>query len=195
VSYMGEGISGLFRVSLDRTWEHTLYANTTVLRENADAYGFDDGLAGALYGIEEWEALPEEPVERVSLDWAPYNTVTWVYEDGSYKRFEGVHALEWIDVDGNRGQLAFDVLIIIEGNQYFYYPPPGDTTRALPAIETTGSGNVYILSEGRMLRGTWQRGSITGYFSFYDLDGNEVAVPPGVPWISFFPAGRSISFS
>jgi len=191
---MGEGISGLFRVS-HRSAPHNLYANTVILRENADGYGFDDGLTDALYEIEEWETPPEEAAEAVTLSWASYNTVTWVYKDGVYKRYEGDREHEWIDVDGNRGQLAFDVLIIIEGRHYTAYPPPGVTTQALPSIETTGSGSVYILSEGRLQRGTWQRASIADAFSFFDLDGNTIVAPPGVPWISFFPAGRSISFS
>jgi hypothetical protein len=194
VSLMGEGVSGLFRVS-HRSAPHNLYANTAVLRENADDYGFDDEFAGALYKIEEWETLPAEEAKRITLDWAPYNTVVWVYENGTYRRYEGDREHEWIDLDGNRGQLAFDVLIIIEGNQYIAYPPPGVTTHALPSIETVGSGGVYILSEGRVLQGTWERAGITEEFLFYDNQGNAVAVPPGVPWVSFFPAGRSISLS
>ena len=194
VGIMAEGIGGLFRIS-SRFAPHNLYGNTVALREDADGYGFDDEFANALFNIEEWETPPEETVESVTLSWAAYNTVTWIFEGGVFKRFEGDYVHEWIDRDGNRGQLAFDVLVIFEGNQYFTYPPPGVTTQALPSIETTGTGNMYILSGGRVLRGTWQRSSIADHFSLFDLDGNEVSVPPGVLWISFFPAGRSITFS
>jgi hypothetical protein len=192
IPLIGEGAAGLFRMP-HRNAPHNLYADTWDLRATADARGYDDDINGPLYAIAEWEP-PTETADTITLDWALGHTVTWAYEDGHYLRFEGTRAHEWVDGAGVGGQLAFDVLVVIEGHQYLAQPPPGGRS-SVPAIETVGSGRLLIFAEGLVLEGTWERGAVDEPFRFFDAGGNPALVPPGVPWISVFPQERAATWS
>jgi hypothetical protein len=193
VHLMTEGVSGLFRIS-SRPAPHNLYGDTTELRASADALGLADEMIGPLYAVGPWTA-PATPADTVKLDWASGHTVTWVYQDGKYQRFEGTSAHNWIDKDGNTSQLAFDVLVVIVADEFLSGPPSGQSGSSVPAARTAGEGSLFVFAEGRVLQGTWSREEIDQPFSFVDSDGNPLVVPPGVPWISVFPNGRTITWS
>lgn len=192
VNLIGEGAAGLFRMS-HRTAPHNLYADTVDLRATADTRGYEDALRGPLYPVGEWEE-PTETAETITLDWGMGHTVTWTYEDGRYLRFEGTRPHEWIDRSGERGQLAFDVLAVIESHQYPASPAGGGGS-SVPAVETLGSGRLLIFAEGKVMEGTWERDAIDDGYHFFDAGGNPVELPPGIPWISLFPQERSVDWS
>jgi hypothetical protein len=192
VHLIGEGATGLFRMS-HRAAPHNLYADTIDLRATADARGYEDALPGPLYPVGEWEE-PEETAESITLDWGWGHKVTWAYEDGRYLRFEGTRPHEWIDGTGERGQLAFDVLVVIESHQYAASPAGGGGSW-VPAVETLGDGRLLIFANGKVMEGTWERDAIDEGYRFFDAEGNPAVVPPGIPWISLFPQEKPITWS
>ena len=192
IPLIGEGSAGLFRMS-HRVAPHNLYADTWDARRTADERGYDDDINGPLYAIGEWDK-PQERATTIELDWALGHLVTWTFERGAYKRAENGVNHSWIDGAGERAQLAFDVLVVIEGHQYTAVPPPGGRS-SVPAIETLGTGRLLIFAEGRVMEGTWERDAVEEPFRLFDADGNPAVVPPGIPWISVFPQERSATWS
>lgn len=193
VSLIGEGFGGLSRMSHRRA-PHNLYGNTLDLRAVADARGYEDDFDGPLYEIGEWEE-PEETAETIDFDWALGHTVTWIYEDGRYLRFEGTSSHDWVDRTGERAQLAFDVLVVIEGHQYNAYPAGAISGNSVPAIETLGTGRLLIFADGKVMEGSWERDEVDQPYRFFDGQGNPTAVPPGIPWICMFPQERTVDWS
>jgi len=192
IPLIGEGSAGLFRMS-HRSAPHNLYADTWDARATADARGYDDDINGPLYAIGEW-VEPSERATTITLDWAAGHVVTWEYSQGRYRRAENGVNHSWIDGAGDRAQLAFEVLVVIEGRYYMAQPPPTGRS-AVPAIETVGSGTLLVFSGGRVLEGTWERDALDEPFRLFDADGNPAVVPPGVPWISVFPEQRALTWS
>jgi hypothetical protein len=192
IDLIGEGVTGLFRMS-HRSAPHNLYANTVDLRTTADERGYDDDFGGPLYPVGEWEE-PAETAGSLTLDWGWGHTVTWTYQDGRYLRFEGTRAHEWIDREGGRGQLAFDVLVVIESHKYTA-SPAGAGGSSVPAVETLGTGRLLIFAQGKVMEGTWERETLADAYRFFDADGNPAVVPPGIPWISLFPQEQLINWS
>jgi hypothetical protein len=185
VPLMGEGSDGLFRIT-SRAAPHNLYANTQTLRQTADDRGYPDTIRGPLYAVGPWEE-PTAEATNITFDWAPWHTVTWEYSDGHYLRTDDGRQQIWRDRSGDEGSLAFDVLVVLAGNQY--------NDKNVPAIETVGSGTLLIFADGRVLQGTWRRDAIDQPYQLFDADGNPTVVPPGVPWISIFPLQRSVTWS
>ena len=192
IPLIGEGSAGLFRMS-HRSAPHNLYADTWDARRTADERGYDDDINGPLYAIGEWDK-PRDQATTITLDWALGNVVTWEYAQGGYRRSVNGTKQWWIDGADNRGQLDFDVLVVIEGHQYLAVPPPGGRS-SVPAIETLGTGRLLIFAEGRVMEGTWERDAVDEPFRLFDGDGNPAVVPPGIPWISVFPQERPPTWS
>jgi hypothetical protein len=193
VNMIGE-VAGTYRMS-HRFAPHNLYGDTNRLRETADGRGYPDEFGRPIYEIAEWEDMPVETAETIRLSWSPGNLVAWQYDDGRYLRFLGAAPHNWVTREGETGQLAAEVLVVIVGTRYTASPPAGTKGSSVPATDLTGSGDAYIFYQGTVEEGTWQRESYEDPFRLSDADGEPMTVPPGRPWVSFFLADRTISWT
>ncbi len=192
VNIIGE-VAGTFRVR-GRSAPHNLYGDTTALRQTADGRGFPDEpppewfpLGGDLGG-------PPNVAGEVVLDWSDSTTVTWRWEDGRYHRWHDGARHDWVDTDGNLGQIAADVLIVLEGTLYTASDPAGQGS-SVPATETIGEGRALVFAKGKVAEGVWRRDEPGEMFELLTADGEPLAVPPGMPWISVFPNQRQVTWS
>lgn len=193
VNMIGE-VAGTYRMS-HRYAPHNLYGDTNRLRETADGRGYPDEFGLPVYDIAGWEEPPTETAETIQLSWAPGNLVIWQYDDGEYLRFLGTSAHNWVDREGETGQLSAEVLVVIVGTKYTASPPAGRKGSSVPATDLTGSGAAYVFHQGTVMEGTWERESYEEPFELKDADGEPMTVPPGRPWVSFFLANRTISWT
>jgi hypothetical protein len=193
VGLIGE-TEGYFRVRTRRA-PHNLYSDTMAIRRTADRRGWSNERPPGLFEIGVWW-IPDEPATEIVMDWSSGGAVRWEWDEteGVYTRWNGSNPHNWVHRDGTLGQVTADVLIVIEGRQYTERNPSGGGS-AVPAIQTVGSGDAWIFAVGRVWQGTWRRDSVQDPFSLYELDGSPAVVPPGIPWISFFPLQRSVSYS
>jgi ABC-type glycerol-3-phosphate transport system permease component len=79
------------------------------------------------------------------------------------------------------------------------FGPLNDGHPGAPRLEATvvGSGPAWISTNGRTIKGTWKKTSITKPTKFYDADGNEVTLTVGqtfVQVITTSTTGYPISF-
>ncbi len=188
VDFVTEGVSGLYRIST-RVAPQNLYADTTELRATADDLGFSDTVHGPLLVFGEWETAPAATASQIDLYWAVGAQVRWLFSEGRYYRLAQTTPHRWVDLDGNTDQLAFDVLVVLEGIQYTARPGSGYGGSSVPATETLGGGRMAVFSNGYVVEGTWERSAITEPFHLFDDSGNPVTIPPGIPWISIYPEG------
>jgi hypothetical protein len=63
-----------------------------------------------------------------------------------------------------------------------------------PEVVATGEGKAYILRAGRMVVGTWKRPTLKDPTRYYDAQGNEVPLRPGVTWVELFPDTLTVSY-
>ncbi|HEX5938436.1 MAG TPA: DUF3048 domain-containing protein [Actinomycetota bacterium] len=56
-----------------------------------------------------------------------------------------------------------------------------------PEVTLTGDGRVWILREGRVVRGRWERASLSDPTRFLTRDGEEIPLRPGTTWIELLP--------
>jgi hypothetical protein len=192
VRLIGE-TQGYFRVGA-RPAPHNLYSDTNAIRRTADGRGWPDDRPPGLFEIGEWW-IPDERATEIRLDWSSGNIIRWVWEeeDGVYTRWMGQTPHTWVHRDQTVGQVSADVLIVIAGTQHLVSPPGGDGS-TVPGIETRGSGRAWVFALGRVWEGTWSREGYRDPFRLFELDGSPAVVPPGIPWISFFPSDRAVTY-
>jgi hypothetical protein len=63
-----------------------------------------------------------------------------------------------------------------------------------PKVVSTGSGTAYILRDGKMYEGTWERPSLSDLTSYRDSNGKEIPLAPGSTWVELAPTTISITF-
>lgn len=56
-----------------------------------------------------------------------------------------------------------------------------------PIVELTGRGRVWILRDGRVITGRWERPTLSDGTRFVTKSGEEIALRPGVTWVELVP--------
>lgn len=81
--------------------------------------------------------------------------------------------------------------VIIEFVQYVVSATAneGGVTLGIPTGELVGSGAAWFLSQGQLVKGSWQRDSLTDQTVYEDTGGLPVGLTPGRTWVELVPVG------
>lgn len=69
---------------------------------------------------------------------------------------------------------------------------PGEKQRL--QMSTVGTGDMIMFRDGTAVKGTWKKEKNTAHESFYDEQGNALALNPGTTWIEALPIGRKVTY-
>ena len=160
---------------------NNLFTNTSALREAAleqasaptDWFTFldadDDAPEGAL------------PVVGVDVSFGSTNT-RWVW-DADRNEF-----LRWQDgrehLDPEEQQLGFGTVVILGTTYGTSFADP-----ASPEAITVGGGEAWVVSNGWVVAGTWERPEVGDRITLRDGEGEEIPLAPGRIWISMPRSG------
>lgn len=179
-----------FRVGF-RSAPHNLYTDTRAIRDLADDRGYDDDPPEPIWSFGE---LPDgDPATGVRLEFSGSLVAGWEWDGDRYLRTTNGAQHDWIDNQGERSQIETDVLVVLQMRTYLAQPPPGGGVAR--AVESIGSGTAWVIAGGQVVEGRWERDDADGGFTLTTTDGDELPVPPGRVWISFFPTGETPTFS
>ena len=172
---------------------HNLYTSTLKIREYADGRGWPDEAPPQLfvYGYEPTPVVDD--ATKISFDWSDHTPVNWEWDGEQYLRFNGTTPHEWIDEDGQRGQISADQLVVIKGRKSIMSSPTGSGS-SVPTTETIGSGEALVFHSGGVLDATWERESITDVIRLVDADGNDIILSPGRIWVNIFPTSSTVTW-
>lgn len=193
VNFMGE-VSGdaTFRIS-SRSAPHNLFGDTAEMRVRADRLDFSDAPPAPIFVFGDASQHTGEAY-RIRLSWSGGNDVYWEYDGDRYLRFQGDVAHEWVDEDGDGGQVAFDTLVVLVAERYTARPRSSESGSSVPALDTVGEGEALLFYGGLVVEGSWSRTSIDEPFLLETATGDALVVPPGRLWISVFPHNRTVSW-
>lgn len=126
-------------------------------------------------------------VRDVRLYFSDYSDVHWAWSasKGVWLRYHGSVPHRLVD----DGQVeATNVLIQIVEVQNSSHKDAADNP--VPVVALTGSGKAYLLRDGRMYSGKWQRASDEDLTTFSTASGKEFVLAPGETWVELFPKDR-----
>jgi hypothetical protein len=175
-----------------RSAPHNLYTSTLELREVVERRELDQTPPPNMFTWGEFTAPASNTAEEIFFNWSDTMSVTWQWDGTQYLRFAGSEPHNWTSADRETTeQLAADTLVVLFADRY---TASGSSGSAVPAFDTAGSGRAIVFAGGRFIEGTWDREDISDVFLLTDADGEEIAVPPGKPWVSVFPSSRTVSW-
>ncbi len=104
-------------------------------------------------------------------------TYTWDPATGTWKRSIGL--APFMTTDG--GQVAPNNVIVQFVGSYLPGPESGN-------FNTVGSGDAWVFSAGKLVKGKWSRTSRTAPIQYTDANGAPIRLTPGRTWVEFDPA-------
>jgi hypothetical protein len=165
-----------------RAAPHDLYTTTDAL------WRASRSKAGAPSALFAYSAGWEGRSRKVSAAHLPYSGVSdvwwrWDREQASWLRSHGdePHLLE----DGSQVSAASVVIQVVAVTDGDIIDPAGNPS---PEVELTGSGRAYVLRDGRVIVGRWQRPTLDDVTRFVAKDGTEIPLAPGRTWVQLLPS-------
>jgi hypothetical protein len=112
---------------------------------------------------------------------------TWDRRSGQWLRSHGdvPHTLE----DGSRVSATNVVIQVVEVSASSIVDAAGN---ASPDVAVTGSGRAYVLRDGRVVVGRWERPSLEDLTTFVAKDGTEIPLEPGRTWVELLPSSVAV---
>jgi hypothetical protein len=127
---------------------------------------------------------------HVTIPYSPRQTSVydWDAASGTWRRTSNGTA----HVTASGARIAPQNLVIqfVKTHTLKYQDQSG--TKVVEA-EVTGSGDAWILSDGRITKGKWSKGSDSAATRFTDASGGPVQFGPGRTWVHFAPVGTPVT--
>jgi Protein of unknown function (DUF3048) N-terminal domain/Protein of unknown function (DUF3048) C-terminal domain len=119
-----------------------------------------------------------------------YNKIKYTYDrkTNTYKRS--------VSVEGKQVDAATKVRIAPKNVviMFMHFAPLNDGShKNRLEADFTGSGVAYIATNGKTIKGTWKKKSMTAPTRFYDKDGNQVTLTIGQTFVQVVPRGTKVT--
>lgn len=183
----------LFRFS-GRVAPYNVYSSTEALRAEANARHYPDQPPPDLFVWAPFSVTGSRPASFVAMSWSDPIQVSWSWDGSRYRRALNGIEQTWVDRAGGSGRISADTVVVLFAPVYEATPPNGSTGSSVPALATVGSGRALVFARGTVVEGTWSRDSWREMLRLSHPDGSVLTVPPGIPWVSVFPADRTVSW-
>ncbi|MBA3432442.1 MAG: DUF3048 domain-containing protein [Actinobacteria bacterium] len=179
-----EAPSGLRRIAREGvTTEHTLYADTGVLRK-AGVKRYDKAPSGDLFEFGKLEG-PTKKADTLSLHFTSSGEVGYEWTDGAYRRFE--RGEPFVNEAGD--QISVDNVLIEEHEVNFsdkIVDVAGNPSTEIGDV--TGTGRAVLFRNGRAVVGEWTRKSEEDPVTFSTRSGDAMVFEKGSIWIELLPS-------
>ena len=183
-----EADGGLTRIEREGiSSEHTLYADTKVLRKLGQKQ-FDDPPPDDTFTFGDLEGKAKN-AKSVSINFNPVNTIRydWDETENGWLRFEAdepfmTEAGDQIVVDN----------VLIEEHEVNLSATIRDVAGnpSLEIADEVGSGRAFLFRDGSVVKGKWTRDEVGEPVRFETKDGEEMIFAPGSIWIELLPGDK-----
>lgn len=185
-----------------RPFEHTLFANTEAIWQEAERRQVNDGMISTGLAFDETPDPGGELANDIEIDWYSDRSLTrWQYnpEDNKYYRWDS--GLPHIDAATGE-QITADNVVIIEV-YHIDRPDVYESETGGLALEHQlwGTGGAWVFRDGRWYKGEWFRNRERGgvYIRYMDEDKTPIMLRPGQTWFEvvrkFIPDNKQPLFS
>jgi Protein of unknown function (DUF3048) N-terminal domain/Protein of unknown function (DUF3048) C-terminal domain len=173
---------GAYTRDPDRLAPHDLFSTTADLWAAAKAR---DGAPEAVFTYADQLEMKSRKVRTIHLPFSTYSDVNWTWSkrQGAWLRAHGAepHLL----VDGAQVVTTNIVVQVVDVVPGEIIDPAGNPS---PEVDVLGKGRAYVLRDGRMVVGRWERAREGDVTTFTTKSGETIPLAPGVTWVELFPS-------
>jgi hypothetical protein len=165
-----------------RSAPHDLYSSTKALRKAA---GEKEGTPSALFTFSEtWEGRGRR-VTAAHLPYSSVSDVSWEWRRAARAWFrshgDAAHMLE-----GDEQVSVTNVVIqVVQVTDSRIVDAAGNPS---PNVKLTGTGKAYVLRDGKVVVGSWERRGLDEPTTFLTKDGEDISLAPGRTWVQLLPS-------
>ena len=180
---------GFFRVDSSRPAVHNVMASTSSLRRAGLARDKKLHAPRPIFAYGTPKAKGQ-PAKHAALTWSSSASAAWTWRGHAWIRTQ--NGTSDVLADGHRVKANNVVIMSIAVANTGLHDVLGNPS---PDDVVTGSGKLWVLRDGRVIRGHWSRHSVSDKMVFKDSKGRLLPLTPGNTWIELLPRPRTPSLS
>lgn len=165
-----------------RVAPHDLFSSTERLLQAART---KDGPPEPVFTYADDLRTKSRKVGTVHLPFSSYSDVVWTWSkpQSVWLRSHGTepHVL----TDGSQVRATNIVVQMVDVVPGEILDPAGNPS---PEIDLLGSGRAYVLRDGRMVTGRWERDTLDDTTAFVTRSGEPIPLAPGTTWVELLPS-------
>lgn len=179
-----------FHRTTDRFAPHNVYTSGKELRQLASRLGAKDAKYKAAWKFAADKHILLRPEGGTITTVYPWNTITYRYDRASNTYRRSVTG-EKRQMDRGRDKPVAPKNVIVM-SMSFGRLNDGSRKNRLEA-QFIGRGPAWIATNGKTIKGTWRKTSMTGPTRFFDAKGKPVTLTVGQTFIQVMPRGSKIT--
>ena len=173
--------------------EHTLYSSTSKLYDYAKSKGFDINSSSFEALKFKTDGPADNPGKSAEINFSSASyKVNWNFDPNKNIYLRSLAGTPHKDRDS--GEQLSTKNIVIQTVQRTLQPT-GSYGSNNYVYNNVGSGQAYVLRDGKVIKGTWKKTSRDSRTKFYDESGVEIQFNPGPTWYEVIPPDISPTFS
>jgi hypothetical protein len=91
------------------------------------------------------------------------------------------------------GQQVVAKNVVVQFVEYVDTGERDQSNTAVPEGRLIGEGEAWVFTDGKVIKGRWQRPSVDGVTRFVDGDGKPIELTPGLTWLELpKPGGATL---
>jgi hypothetical protein len=178
-----------FHRTKDRFAPHNVYSAGKELRALAKRLGAKDAPIKAAWKFAPDADMPLRPTGgRITVAYS-YNQIVYRYDRKSNSYLRSVTGEnKQMDRGTNKRVAPKNVVVMVMS----FAPLNDGSKKHRLEAQFTGKGTAWIATNGKTIKGTWRKRSITDQTRFYDAAGKPVTLTIGQTFIQVMPRGSTI---
>lgn len=163
---------------------HNLFVSARKLYAKGRSVAPDEPAPASPFRFDEEVPTPSRKARSATVVFSGLATAEWRWQQGHWVRF----------LDGSPMMLehgapisADNVVIqVVRTTESEFTDVAG---YASPDVDLTGKGRAWVLRDGRLITGTWERNDEGEFTTFRSKSGDEIALKPGTTFVELAPTG------
>lgn len=169
---------------------HDLFTGTGLLYKAAGKPARVEGPPTAVFTYDEAVQKPSKRVGRVDVEFSDASVASWIWSKRHWVRL----------LDGSPMALESGATVVADNIviQQVVVTDSGIIDAAgypSPEVAMTGTGRAWILRDGRLIVGRWERAGEGDLTVFRTKRGEEIHLTPGSTFVELVPRGRPVTFA
>ena len=163
-----------------RVAPHNLFASTKPLWAKGKTLAKGEPIPGQPFAFDDQVPMPSRRIGVATVVFSGLATAEWRWEKGRWVRY-----LDGAPMMLEHGDsIAADNVVIqlVKTTEDKIFAPS-------PDVHLTGKGKAWILRDGRVIVGRWERSAEGDFTEFITKSGEEIALKPGTTFVELAPVG------
>jgi hypothetical protein len=167
-----------------RVAPHNLFTSTKRLYAEGKRLAKGEPAPASPFTYSDEVPTPSKKARSATVVFSGLATAEWRWQQGRWVRYlDGSPML----LEGGEPIVTDNVVIqVVKTTESDFQDVAGYPS---PEVDLTGKGKAYVLRNGKLITGTWERGDVGGFTTFTTKSGEEITLTPGTTFVELAPTG------